>query len=109
MISTTEDTSDITRSFFSVALVCQVVTCAFHTSRFEMAIIFGVPISLTVCTFGNMHFVFGRFEFYFALLYIFNIEYVLVIQGRLQFHEKHGKWLLSFVLFNIADICDRVP
>jgi hypothetical protein len=28
MISTTEDTSDMTVSFFSVALVCQVVTCA---------------------------------------------------------------------------------
>jgi hypothetical protein len=37
-------------------------------------------------------FVFGRFEFCFALLYVFYIEYVLVIRGRLQFYEKHGKW-----------------
>jgi hypothetical protein len=109
MISTTEDTSDITRSFFSVALVCQVVTCAFHTSWFELAIIFGVPISLTVFTLGNIPFVFGWFEFYFALLYVFYIEYVLVIWGRLQFYKKHGKWLLSSVLFNIPDICDCVP
>jgi hypothetical protein len=41
MISTREDTSDITRSFFSVALVCHAVTCASDTSRFEKAIIFG--------------------------------------------------------------------
>jgi hypothetical protein len=102
MISTTEDTLDITRSFFLLALVCEVA------SRFAKAIIFGVPISLTVCTFSNMPFVFGRFEFYFELLYIFYTEYVLVIQGRLQFYKKLGKWLLSFVLFNIPEICDRV-
>jgi hypothetical protein len=29
----------ITRSFFSVALVCQVITCTFDASRFEMAIL----------------------------------------------------------------------
>jgi hypothetical protein len=50
MISTTEDKLDITRAFFSVALVCQVVTCTFYASRFEMAIIFSVLLSLTVCT-----------------------------------------------------------
>jgi hypothetical protein len=76
--STTEDTPDITRSFYSVALVCQMVTCTFQASRFEMAIIFGVPISLTVCTLSNIPFVFGRFEFYFALLYVF--------------YKKYGKW-----------------
>jgi hypothetical protein len=78
MIFTTDDTSDITRALFSVALICQVVTCTFGLSRFKMAIIFSVPISLTVCTWSNIPFVFGRFEFYFALLYIFYIEYVLV-------------------------------
>jgi hypothetical protein len=46
---TTEDTSDITRSFFSVALVYQVVTCASDAPRFEMAINLGVIISLMVC------------------------------------------------------------
>jgi hypothetical protein len=56
---------------------------------FEMAIIFGVPISFTVCTLSNIPFVFGRFEFYFALLYIFYIEYALVIRDRLQFYRKH--------------------
>jgi hypothetical protein len=92
MISTTEDTSDITRPFFSVAMVCQVVTSAFDASWFEMAIIFSVPISLTVCTLSNIPFVFGQFEFYFALVYILYIEYVLVIWGRLQFYKKHGEW-----------------
>jgi hypothetical protein len=74
-----------------------------------MAIIFGVPISLTVCTLSNIYFLFGQIEFYFALLYIFYIEYVLVIGGRLQFYKKHGKSFLSSVLFNVPDICDRVP
>jgi hypothetical protein len=46
-------------------------------------------ISLTVCTLSNIPFVFGRFELYFAPLYIFYIDYVLVIQGRLQFYEEH--------------------
>jgi hypothetical protein len=92
MISTAEDTSDITRSFFSVALICQVATCAFDASRFEMAIILGVPISLTVCTLSNISFVFGWFKFCFVLLYIFYIEYALVIPGRLQFYRKHEEW-----------------
>jgi hypothetical protein len=46
--------------FLSVALVCQMVTCAFDASRFEMAIIFGVPISLAVWLYSNIPFVFGR-------------------------------------------------
>jgi hypothetical protein len=81
MISTIEDTSDITRSFFSVALVRHVVTRTFDASRFERVIIFGVPISLTVCTLRNIPFVFGRFKFY-------STEYVLVIWGRFQFYKK---------------------
>jgi hypothetical protein len=85
MISTTEDTLDITRALFSVALVCQVIICAFDASRFEMEIIFGVPISLTVCTLSNIPFVFGWFKFYFALLYIFYTEYIFVIGGKFQF------------------------
>jgi hypothetical protein len=89
MISTTEDTSDITQSFFSVALVCQVVTCASDASGFEVAIIFGAPISLTVYILRNISFVFGRFEFYFVALYIFYIEYVLLIQDRLQFYKEY--------------------
>jgi hypothetical protein len=104
MISTTEDTSDITRSFFSVALVCQVVTCAFHTPRFEIAIVVSAPLSLTVCALDNISFVFGGFKFYFALLYIFYIEYVHVIWGRFQFYKKHEKWLLSSLLFNVPDM-----
>jgi hypothetical protein len=85
---TTENTLDINRAFFSVALVCHAVTCAFDASRFEMAIIFGVPISLTVCAYGNIPFLFGRFELHFALLYTFYIEYVLAIWGRFQFYKN---------------------
>jgi hypothetical protein len=69
MVSVMEDTSGIARFFFPVALVCQVVTCAFDTSQSEVAIISGVPISLIVCTLNNIPFAFGRFKFYFALLY----------------------------------------
>jgi hypothetical protein len=53
--------------------------------------VFGVPLALIVCTLSNIPFVFGWFEFYFAL-YIFYTEYVLVIRDRLQFYRKHGKW-----------------
>jgi hypothetical protein len=56
-----------------------------------MAIIFGVPMSLTVCTLSTIPFVFGRFEFYLAMLYIFYTEYLLVIQDRFQFYKKHTK------------------
>jgi hypothetical protein len=80
-VSTTGDTSDITRSLFSVALVCQVVTCAFNASWFEIAIIAGMPIFLTVRTSSNIPFVFGRFEFYFALVYIFYMECLLFVEG----------------------------
>jgi hypothetical protein len=54
----------------------------------EIAVSSGVPISLTVCTLSNIPFVFGLFEFYFALLYTFYIEYVLVIWDRFQFYKN---------------------
>jgi hypothetical protein len=50
-----------------------ILSSAFNASQFEMAIIFGVPISLTVCTLSNIPFVFWQMEFYFALLYVFYI------------------------------------
>jgi hypothetical protein len=40
-----------------------VATCVFHASRFEMKIIFGMPISLAVCTLSNTYFVFGGSNF----------------------------------------------
>jgi ABC-type amino acid transport system permease subunit len=79
IISTTLNTLEITKSFFYLALVCHVVTCAFYVSRFEMAIIFRVPISLTVCTLSNIPVVFRLFGFHFGLFYMFYIEYVFVI------------------------------
>jgi hypothetical protein len=80
---TTEDTLDITR-----------LSSQWHWFVTLHAVIFGVPISLTVCTLSNIPFVFGQFEFYVALLYIrvFCIEYVLVILGRFQLYKKHGEW-----------------
>jgi hypothetical protein len=51
----------------------QVVTCAFDTSPFEMAITFCV----------------WAVRFYSALLYIFYIEYILVIRGRITFYKEH--------------------
>jgi hypothetical protein len=40
---------------------------------------------------------------------LFTVVYILHwIRGRLKFYKKHGKWLLSTVLFNIPDIYYRV-
>jgi hypothetical protein len=67
-----------------VAHICQVIAGAFDASWFEVAVVFGVLVSLAVCTLGNVSFVFGQFEFYFDLLYVFDIEYtILVVWGRL--------------------------
>jgi hypothetical protein len=57
-----------------------------------MAMTFGMPKSLAVCTLSNIPLVFGLFEFDFALLYVFYIEYVLVIRGSFQFYKKYGEW-----------------
>jgi hypothetical protein len=103
MISTTEDTLDITRSLFSLALVCQVITCSFDVYQFEMTINFGVLMSLAICTLSNISFVFKRFEFYFTLLYIFYIEYV-IIRGRFQFYKKNmekGSLVLHCLIFQM--------
>jgi hypothetical protein len=83
MISAAEDIADIARFFSSVAQVCQVISGAFDASWFEVAVVLGVPVSLAVCTLRNAPFVSGRFEFYFALLYVFDIEHIFVIRSRL--------------------------
>jgi hypothetical protein len=67
----------ITLPFFSVALVCQVVTCAFYTSRFEMSIIVGMPIFFTVCTLSNIPFVFGRSLNFILHCYVYSTIYIL--------------------------------
>jgi hypothetical protein len=51
-----------------------------------------VPLSLTVCTLRNIPFVFGWFEFYFALLYLFYIEYVLGQASVLQKKWRVVAW-----------------
>jgi hypothetical protein len=68
MTSSSEDTVGIVLFFFSVAEVCQVIAAAFHASWFEVAVVFGVPVSLAVSTLGKISFVSGRFELCFALL-----------------------------------------
>jgi hypothetical protein len=42
------------------------------------------------------------------LLYVFDIEYIFVIPGRLQFDEEHGEWKFGSVLLNVPNICNPV-
>jgi hypothetical protein len=101
IISVIEDTSDITRSISSVSLVCQMVTCAFDASQFEMAVISGVPISLTVCRLSNIPVVFGWFEFYFALYSALNMS---LLFGAGFSHSKNFEWgslALYYLIFQI--------
>jgi hypothetical protein len=72
-----------------VTMVCQMVTCAFDASQFEVTIISGVSISLAICTLSNIPFVVGQFKFYFALLYIFYVEYNFIIWGWFQAYKEH--------------------
>jgi hypothetical protein len=65
-----------------------LVTCTFDASRFEMAIIFCVPISLTVCTLSNIPLVFSRFKFNFVLFHILDIENILVIWLQVSVLQK---------------------
>jgi hypothetical protein len=76
MVATTENTSDIIRAFCSVTVLCGVITCAFDASWFEMAVFFCVSVSLAVCALSNIPFVLGRFKFDFALLEVFDKEYI---------------------------------
>jgi hypothetical protein len=48
------------------------------------------------------------FSNFFALLYVFDIEYILVIRGRLSFDEKYGEWDCGSVLLDVPNICDQV-
>jgi hypothetical protein len=54
-----------------------------------MTIVSGVPISLAICTLKNIPFALGWFKIYFALLYIFYIEYIFIIQGWFQIYKEH--------------------
>jgi hypothetical protein len=48
-------------------------------------------------------------KFYFALLEVFDKEYVLVVRGRFQLHKKHGKMELCaiFILQILVTVCPR--
>jgi hypothetical protein len=88
MISTAEEIENIVRIFFSVAQVCQVIAGAFGASWFKVAVVFGLPVSLAVCTLGNVSFIFERFEFYFVLFYVFDIQYIFYYWGQVLVRRK---------------------
>jgi hypothetical protein len=71
-----------------------------------VTIVFGVPITLAICTLSNILFVFGQFEFYFSLLYIFYVEYIsfFLIRGCIQAYKEHCEGKLGSVFFNIPDV-----
>jgi hypothetical protein len=75
-----------------------MVTCAFDASWCEVTIVLGVPMSLAICTLSNIPFVFGRFEFYLALLYIFYVEYIYIIWCWVQVYKKALKEAHSFCI-----------
>jgi hypothetical protein len=67
-----------------MTLVYLMVTCALDASQFEVAVVFGVPISFAICTLSNIPIVFGLLEFCFALLHIF-----YVILGCFHVYNDH--------------------
>jgi hypothetical protein len=88
MVATAENTSGIIRAFRSVTVLCEVITCACYASWFEMAVVLCVSVSLAVCALSNIPFVLRRFKFDFALLEVFDKEYLLVVQGKFQRHKN---------------------
>jgi hypothetical protein len=93
-----------------VTVLCGVLTYAFDASCFEVAVVFGVSVSLAVCALNNIPFVLGRFKFDFALLEVFDKEYVFVVRGRFQLHKNHGKRELSAIFFifqMLVTVCPR--
>jgi hypothetical protein len=102
VITATADTSDLIPSFLSVALICRVVTGAFDTSCFDVALVVCVPISLLVFKLDNILFMFQRFEFYFTLLYVFYVEYGL--------DKRHGERKLVLCCLKLrmfVTVCPR--
>jgi hypothetical protein len=73
-----------------------------------MAVVFCVSVSLAVGALSNIPFMLGKFKFVFALLELFDKEYALVVRGRFQLHNKHGKRVFFAILFDIPDVCCRV-
>jgi hypothetical protein len=101
MDATTENTSDNIRAFRSVTVMCKVTACAYDASLFEMGVVLCVSVSFSVCALSSIPFVIERFKFDFALLELFDKEYILVVRGRFQLHKKHRKRELGVILFDI--------
>jgi hypothetical protein len=88
-------------SIFPSAQVYKVISGAFDASWFQVAVVFGVPVFLAICTLGNVSFVSeeGGVEFYFALLYAFDIEYILLFgAGK---NMENGSLALFCLMFQI--------
>jgi hypothetical protein len=110
--ATTENTSDIIRAFRSVTALCGVITFAFDASWFQMAVVLSVFVSLAVCALVYISFVHGRFKFDFALLEVFDNEYILVVRGRFQLHKnmERGSLVRFCLIFHmLVTVCPRVP
>lgn len=56
-----------------------------------MTIVLGVAISLTVSTLSDISFLFGRLEFNLALLEVFNLKDIFVVQGGFEVYKEHGE------------------
>jgi uncharacterized membrane protein YhhN len=78
-----------------------VVTCAFDASQFKVAVVFGVPVSLAVCTLGTMFLVSGRFKFYFVSLYTFDIENICYLGQVAVKNMESGSLFLYCLMFQI--------
>jgi hypothetical protein len=51
--------------------------------------------------YNNIPFVFGQFEFYFALLYIFHVEYIFIIWGWSAKNIEKGSLVLYCLIFQM--------
>jgi hypothetical protein len=109
MVPITVDLSDITRSFFMVALVCQVVTCAFDTFHFEGEIIFVVPISLTLCTLGILCFGSSNFILHCCLYSTLNVSLLFRVGFSSTNYTEKGSIVLYCLIFQMLWPCALFP
>jgi hypothetical protein len=73
-----------------------------------MAIVFCMPMSLTICAVGNLPFVPGWFKFNFTLVKVFDIEDRLIDECRFEIDKKieSGSFVRYCVIFQtFATLC----
>jgi hypothetical protein len=100
----TEDTSDITRSFLLVAFICQVVSDAFDTSRFETAAIFCVPHLWQFVHWAISPLCFGGSNFILHCC-IYSTFKISLVFGTVLILIKN----MEREMFNVPDVCYRMP